>query len=99
MKSKWLITASLIGLLSVAVYFWFFYPTTPPPSAAIVVNELPLLSINGIEGTVVYLPDVSENCVLIFFSPDCDHCQNEAKEISGRKQVFKNYQVYFISAV
>jgi thiol-disulfide isomerase/thioredoxin len=97
-KNKWIITASAVALIFIAAYFLFFIPTTPPPSPPPVINDVPMLSINGTDGSSVYLPDVKENSVLIFFSPDCDHCQNEAKQISDRKQIFKNYEVYFISA-
>lgn len=98
MKNKLLIIASVVALLSIAAYFSFFYSTTPPPSALPEINDVPRLNIYETDGSTVYLPEVKENSVLIFFSPDCDHCQNEAKQISGRKQIFKKYQVYFISA-
>ncbi|HTJ52395.1 MAG TPA: hypothetical protein VL443_23210, partial [Cyclobacteriaceae bacterium] len=32
------------------------------------------------------------------FQPDCDHCQNEAKQISTRIAAFSKYEVYFLSS-
>ena len=36
--------------------------------------------------------------ILIFYNPDCDHCQREAEEIRFRLDDFKNYTLYFIAA-
>ena len=38
------------------------------------------------------------NLILIFYNPDCDHCQREAKEIGERLDLFRKYSLYFIAA-
>ena len=38
------------------------------------------------------------NTILIFYVPDCDHCQREAEAIQNQLEVFKNYSLYFIAA-
>ncbi len=35
--------------------------------------------------------------VLIFFSPDCDHCQRETADILGKMDSLKNVRFYFVS--
>jgi thiol-disulfide isomerase/thioredoxin len=37
--------------------------------------------------------------VLMFFSPDCDHCQKETKEILAYKEELKNLQIIMASPV
>src|SRR6185369_7753664 len=36
--------------------------------------------------------------ILIFFGPDCDHCQRQAESIRKQLDVFKNYALYFIAS-
>lgn len=42
--------------------------------------------------------ELTGNAILIFYSPDCDHCQREAEDIKEHINAFRNYSVYFISA-
>ena len=35
--------------------------------------------------------------VLMFFSPDCDHCQKETKELLAYKEELKNLQIVMVS--
>ncbi len=41
---------------------------------------------------------LSGKTILIFYNPDCDHCQREAEEIHLRLDEFKAYTLYFIAA-
>lgn len=63
----------------------------------ITFNELPPLNIMKTDGNSLSLKEVEDKAVLIFFNPDCDHCQREATQISKQKSAFKDYKVYFIS--
>lgn len=36
--------------------------------------------------------------VLMFFNPDCDHCQKETKELLAYKDELKNIQILMVSA-
>lgn len=60
-------------------------------------NDLPALAVRITDGQAISLREVTGKVVLIFFNPDCDHCQREAEQIKNRKQLFYEYQVYFIS--
>lgn len=39
-----------------------------------------------------------KSTVVMFFHPDCEHCQYEAKEITGRKSAFADINLWWISA-
>jgi len=65
--------------------------------AATAVNDLPMLTVTKTNGERISLRDVPAKSILIYFNPDCDHCQREATQISQNKQTFKDYSVYFIS--
>jgi thiol-disulfide isomerase/thioredoxin len=69
-------------------------PTAPEPTH---VNEMPALLLNQTDGAQVSLRDKTGKVLVICFNPDCDHCQREAKLISGNKEMLKDYEVYFIS--
>lgn len=62
------------------------------------VNDLPVLSVTQTDGSEVFLRGLDGKLILIFFNPDCDHCQNEAKAIAENKKYFEDYQLYFISS-
>jgi peroxiredoxin len=62
------------------------------------VNDMPLLTVKKTDGTEVFVRGLAGKTILIFFNPDCDHCQNEAKSISENKRSFEEYQLYFISS-
>lgn len=60
-------------------------------------NDLPqmMLTLNG--RSPISAKTLEGKSILIFFQPDCDHCQREAKEISDHIDAFETYKVYFIS--
>jgi thioredoxin-related protein len=35
--------------------------------------------------------------VLVFFAPDCDHCQEETKKLTAKMGLFKNVQVLMVT--
>lgn len=61
-------------------------------------NDLPAMTITKLDGVAVDLKNLDNAAVLIFFRPDCDHCQREAKKIKENLISFKNYSVYFIAS-
>lgn len=61
------------------------------------VNDLPVLTVSNTDGSEVFLRGLTGKVILIFFNPDCDHCQHEAQAISENKRAFEGYQMYFIS--
>ncbi len=62
------------------------------------VNDQPVLTMTKTDGQEVFLRGLDGKLILIFFNPDCDHCQNEAKAIAENKKLFEGYQLYFISS-
>ena len=62
------------------------------------VNELPAIPLTLISGERVMVNSLGGNTILIFYVPDCDHCQREAEAIRNQLEVFKNYSLYFIAA-
>jgi thiol-disulfide isomerase/thioredoxin len=60
-------------------------------------NEMPALLATMVDNAQVNFRDLKGKVLLVFFNPDCDHCQREAKLISENKDVFSGYQVYFVT--
>jgi hypothetical protein len=67
---------------------------TPAPT----VNDLPAMQITLLNGTKLSAKELALPAILIFFQPDCDHCQREAQQIGENLSAFKNYTLYFISS-
>jgi thioredoxin-related protein len=63
-----------------------------------VKNERPVMTFTLLDGSKIDAQSLNEKMVLILFQPDCDHCQQEAKQIKNRLEAFKDYQLYFISS-
>lgn len=66
--------------------------------AAETKNERPLMTLTLADGSLIEARDLEEPMLLIFFQPDCDHCQNEAKQIRQKLDEFRDYKLYFISS-
>lgn len=60
-------------------------------------NDLPHLPFTRLDGTKQTAREIKGKVVLVFFHPDCDHCQREITQIRENRQAFKEYQVYFFS--
>lgn len=60
-------------------------------------NEMPPLVATEVDDTKVSFKDLKGKVLLVFFNPDCDHCQRNAKMMSQNKDVFSSYQVYFVT--
>jgi peroxiredoxin len=61
-------------------------------------NELPNMTFTKADHTYQKAKDLEGNVVLIFFQPECDHCQNEARQIREKLDKLNGYQVYFVSS-
>jgi thioredoxin-related protein len=60
-------------------------------------NDLPRIML-AIEGSSPVLArTLKGKVILVFFQPDCDHCQREAKQISENLSQFDAYKIYFTS--
>jgi len=63
-----------------------------------VENDLPDMRIRRLDQSEVDLKTLSGKVVLIFFFPECDHCQREASQISQHIAAFNNVTLYFITS-
>ncbi|HTE34211.1 MAG TPA: redoxin domain-containing protein [Chryseolinea sp.] len=61
-------------------------------------SDQPDMSITLLDNSVRNIKDLSGKNVLVFFQPDCDHCQREADDIRTNLNAFGKCTVYFITA-
>lgn len=64
-----------------------------------VVNDLPVMQITFLDGVTVQAKDLTGKTMLVFFFPDCEHCQEEANAMKENINAFKDYTVYYLSSV
>jgi peroxiredoxin len=62
------------------------------------VNMLPALDLQLTTGEKLKTNSRQGKIILIFFNPDCDHCQRQADDISHNIKVFKGQLIYFIGS-
>lgn len=62
------------------------------------VNDLPSMTITFLDGSTLNIKELEGKTILIFFQPDCDHCQREARDIQQNLAAFRNNTLYFITA-
>lgn len=72
--------------------------TATQDSGATAVNEQPTMFITLTNGSGVNLRELKGKKVLIFFQPDCDHCQREAQGIQKNLAGFASTTLYFITS-
>jgi peroxiredoxin len=63
-----------------------------------VENDLPDMRIRRLDQSEIDIKKLSGKVVLIFFFPECDHCQREASQISQSIAAFNNVTLYFITS-
>lgn len=63
------------------------------------VNDLPVMQITFLDGVTVQAKDLEGKTLLVFFFPDCEHCQEEANAMKEHLDAFKDYTVYYLSSV
>jgi hypothetical protein len=62
-------------------------------------KTLPDMKLTKLDGSTFNAQSlIGSKIVFILFQPDCEHCQNEAKQIAGRLDKFSGYTLYFISS-
>ncbi len=61
-------------------------------------NDLPAITLMMITGEKVMANTLPGNSILIFFGPDCDHCQRQAESMRLQLDTFENYSLYFIAS-
>ncbi len=61
-------------------------------------GALPAFMITLTTGEQLMSNTLSGNLILIFYNPECDHCEREAEDIRKNLGLFENYSLYFIAA-
>lgn len=62
---------------------------------------IPAIKINIVPDSSVFTNqnlNTSSPFILIFFNPDCEHCQKETKELLAYKEELKNIQILMVSS-
>ena len=72
-------------------------PAPPPAPAAPAKNDLPELPLLRSDGTRTTARSLTGKVILVFYLPDCSHCQREARQISNNLNYFKDYALHFVS--
>ena len=62
------------------------------------VNEQPSIPLVLLDNTQVNVKDLTGKNALVFFQPDCDHCQREAQEFERNLEAFTGTTLYFITS-
>ena len=62
------------------------------------VNEQPPIPLTLLDNTQLNVQDLTGKNALIFFQPDCDHCQREAQEFERNLEAFAGTTLYFITS-
>lgn len=60
------------------------------------VNELPEMNLVTMDQQVIHVHELTGKNILIFYRPECDHCQREATAIRENLDAFREYQIYFV---
>lgn len=108
MRTRTILVVGAIVVAAIAgvTYFLDRSETSKPAGNGVVViptmpkiNELPDLTVHMADQTKVNLRALTGDVVVIFFNPDCDHCQESARELAANKTLLKDWQVYFVTSM
>jgi peroxiredoxin len=72
--------------------------TMAQPLSQSLGNDLPNLVLTKLDGTRLATKDIKGQTLLIYFFPDCDHCQRETAQIRKHLKSFQKYALYFITS-
>ena len=92
-------TVVIIMVSDVLLFSAKSFEKDPPLVAAPVINEYPTMNLVFPDGSMRSARDLPAKSILIFYFPDCDHCQREAADFSKHLATFKNYHLWFIASV
>lgn len=104
MKPSRIIAILLIVISATVGAWWMFGEAEEPKPVEEVVSSMPVNDLPGMnvlslpEQSTLALNSLAGNVILIFFNPECEHCQEEAHLIADNKDLFKDYHLYFIAS-
>ena len=94
---KWGVAALLLGTL--AYLIWDFTTQLNRKKAvAQRTQTLPACTVQDISGETFTIDPQGKPTVLIFFGPDCEHCQSEARELREQGASLSGARVVMLSA-
>lgn len=101
--NKKIIFIAVLLIAGVFALFMFFKPSQEKvevlaETTVAVRNDLPNIPITTLDGTQLTTRNLKGKTILVFFQPQCDHCQREADQISKNLEEFKEFNMYFISS-
>lgn len=91
MKKPWIIFIWLIPA-ALLLYSFFMFKRAAKPQMPV----LRLLLVDSSQFGTIHIPE-GKPSVLIFFSPDCDHCQRETKSIVENIDSLRDVNLLFIT--
>ena len=65
-------------------------------------QSIPAIHLNTVPDSAVFTNEnikKNEPFILMFFSPECEHCQKETKELLAYKDELKGIQILMVSAL
>jgi thioredoxin-related protein len=62
------------------------------------INELPSMTITLLDGSRTDVKTLQSQTILIFFQPECDHCQRAAQAIRKNLDAFRSSELYFVTS-
>ncbi len=63
-----------------------------------VSKALPDFIMTTLQGEVMQTKSLHGKNILIFYNPECDHCESQAKSIRKQMDAFSDWPIYFIAA-
>ncbi|MBO0949529.1 peroxiredoxin family protein [Fibrella forsythiae] len=94
---KW---AILMAFLCTLAYLVWGFTTKLERKKAIAkrTQTLPSCTVQGISGDTFTLTSAGKPTVLIYFEPDCEHCQREARELRNEYAALAEANLVLLSA-
>lgn len=71
-----------------------------PPNSLSKFEAIPAFTVYTVPDSIAFTnKDLLKNkpLIIMFFSPDCEHCQKETKELLAYKEELKNIQILMVS--
>lgn len=98
---KLALLVSILGFLSYLV-FQIHHNIVQKDIIAQKIERVPKFSFFDVLNKDIFTNDSIRNgkpCLIIYFNPDCEFCQHEARQLSANIQKFQNDQILMISYV
>lgn len=97
LKRLFIVTFTLVLLIGILYLFHSKKHAILPESAEICT--LPRIVLHSYSGNIVDIPQqiTHKRTVVLFFSPDCEHCEMEIADIINNRSVFDDVQWLFIT--